>query len=406
MLLHLEVPTADRVYSRRANNLPDKFYFGNADPLDPKEIEFELIGVPRKQRRLPSGLSFKGLVNNPTMPDAPATLPVISQTQVGFVEIYLCKKIYHSFDEKFRANPITIYGRESGNHSSFYKENKYYDSNVSLPRDSYNETRKHEHLKIHIERTRCSVHGCLRYTTVRCISTSPPTYYSAPTCNVHGGSQPEVKVGETYKSHLPKNLVEHVDKILKDPDGQGLREEAAIAKALAARVLKSLSETAEGFDSITNAAASLKILGLVADLSGKAAEVSAKLDNSLTHKQVLVLLSAATEFMIKYFGRTDDARFVLLNMLPELPWPSGVARVSGVEGLIGQKGQLLLPAKPENKQHEITADFPGLTELANQPCTPTLGTQSSEAVPMPDARFDGFAAAPEAAFPRRREDVA
>lgn len=168
-----------------------------------------------------------------------------------------------------------------------------------------------------------------------------------------------VTLGKVYNSGLPPELVKHVTSILADPDGMAAREELAMAKALGALMLRKFSEAEGGMDA-KMAATAINVMDKITTIADKQAKISDKQDSKLSYKQVLVLISAAVERTLQVVGKSEDARNMLYTILPDLPWPSGVARVHGSEGLVGAKGQLILPQKPAEKKLIIDADFEGL----------------------------------------------
>jgi len=170
----------------------------------------------------------------------------------------------------------------------------------------------------------------------------------------------EVALGSVYKSHLPPELVKHVTEIINNPDGMGAKEELATAKALAGNLMKALAGAEGGLGDPKHALLAIQAMDKITTIAEKQAKISEKQDAKLGYKQVLVLISATVEKLLMQLGRNDDAKQLFLTILPDLPWPAGVARVTGAEGLIGQKGQLLLPAKPAEKKLKVDAGFEGL----------------------------------------------
>ncbi len=201
---------------------------------------------------------------------------------------------------------------------------------------------------------------CHLSTEVIISSEHPFVHSSGIYCKFHGKSNKEVRLGSVYGAGLPPALVKHVTQIIENPDGMGAAEELAMAKAITNTVMSTLMESPDWAQNPKIGEYIVKMLDTVTTIAERQSRISDKIESKLTYRQVLVLLSAAVEATLRSIGSNTDAKSVLFSLLPELPWPAGVARVTGAEGIIGSKGQLLLPKPPSEKELAVDATFEGL----------------------------------------------
>lgn len=223
-----------------------------------------------------------------------------------------------------------------------------------------------------IPRFKCSVEDCHWGTAPSRSLEHPfplrPTIY----CQYHLKKRSEVALGSVYKNHLPPELVKHVTDIINNPDGMSAREELATAKAITATLMRSFTSNEGDFDDPKKAAFMVQMLDKVTNIAEKQARISEKQDTKLNYKQVLVLISATVEKVLQVLGKNDDPKHLFLTVLPDLPWPAGVAKITGAEGLIGRKGELILPQKPAEKKLIIDAEFEGLDSTPREQAKPIL----------------------------------
>ena len=270
--------------------------------------------------------------------------------------------------------------------SGYWKGGQYWVTRIMPTGIVQGKTRAPEiRLKEPLARTRCR--DCRRWSAL--VKDKNGNWYDAGVCQFHRwhnidgnhNNLEEVTLGEhgTYSSVLPKKLREKLQETLDNPEAKTAAEELALCKAMLAGYLEKKgserdADTGEnGLERAESFAAVLKISKTIAEIAATQAIMDKQRDGSLEMRQVLVLLDAAVSAIITHLGVKADQRTVLLTILPELPWPQGVARVHGSEGLIGKKGQLLLPKPPaQRKDQEVTAAWPALADSYRKDVAPIV----------------------------------
>ena len=281
----------------------------------------------------------------------------------------------------------------------YYRDGKYwakrmcvapYDTEVRLPE--------------HIERWRCGYtksdgtgDACQRWS---CVAKINGKWQSLALCPVHmkkarrkdfEGRELTLELGKNglYSRVFPQDLRTKLALIIDTNETRSLVSEIGLVKLLLERFLENKAsevdqEGKRGVDDMSTLAVVSKVSSLLANLTKTQADIDKQRENMMDIKQILVLLDAACNYLIKKFGKNTDARNLLLEMLPELPWPQGIARVSGAEGLIGRRGNLLL-AKPREEQAtpEVTANWSAL-DKNYRPDDNQMDVVTADAVVLPE----------------------
>lgn len=170
-----------------------------------------------------------------------------------------------------------------------------------------------------------------------------------------------------YKDLFPQSFQKKLDKVLNDPEAGKIDNELALARSLFARMLEVFQQQDAAFGDPKMIGMSLKITEMVTKIAERKANIDRRSEDRLNYKSVLVLLDACVNWMLGNFGKDSSegrSRELLSKMLPDLPWPSGVAKLHGSEGWVGKRGALLIPTAAETRDKEIVvrADWPALQQ--------------------------------------------
>ena len=192
--------------------------------------------------------------------------------------------------------------------------------------------------------------------------------------HIKGRQKYDVTLGKNglYSKVFPTSMRERLCAIMDQPEAKNVSQELAVLKLFLENFLerqaKTFAQNADGGASseselMTNTTMGVvaKLAALIGGLAKTQSDIDKQKENMMDIRQILVLLDAAMAWMLKRFGRGEDQRNLVLEMLPELPWPQGVAKITGSEGLIGVRGNLMLPkSKEEQAEPEVTATWASL----------------------------------------------
>lgn len=241
-----------------------------------------------------------------------------------------------------------------------------------------------------IERKICkgvTRHGrpCTQYTAV--VQNDEDQYVSLDYCKHHLHTcEVTLFVNNTYADVIPDRLRRKVEAVLDSPQAQNLTEELALVKALLAAYLERQTVD-DNVESLETMAIVTKVSGLISNLAANAANIAKQRENMIDVKQALIIVDACIAACMRELGKTVDRRELFLKILPELPWPQGVARVNGAEGIIGPRGALILPQPPKKTDVvTIEAGWSRLEERVVEPVAPASAhpelTDHFEKVPL------------------------
>lgn len=184
------------------------------------------------------------------------------------------------------------------------------------------------------------------------------------------------RLGTTYTDSFGQTAKDKMAELLNDKSLGELREEFALAKTMLAAVGRTLSKDVAAAESmpVAKAAVIIKLLQSVTQIGKTMNDVEQQRNYAVSYRVVLLLLDAAIKTVTRRLGFPEiDSKAVLMEILPELPWPTGVARLEGAEHLFDDKDNLTVPVN--HKKHSLL------------PKTQGLPPRRSE-IPDPNSRFN------------------
>lgn len=331
------------------------------------------------------------------------TDPVYCEHNVNPVDIFRDEFLCINNEESYRGKPKDIHG--------FWKDGKYYVKRIKLrTRQGRRElTSSEEYITLSepLARNKCQFYGgntrrgCRNWSRIVNIEGK---WQSMGHCWRHrhfDGSQALVLTlgrNNIYARVFPRDLQDKLVTLLNSEESKSVLGEIGVLKLLLENFLSKQAKTINedgttGLSDHTTLGVFAKISSLIGVLAKTQSEIEKQRENMLDIKHILILLDALVNWLLKKFGRSDDPRNLLLEALPELPWPQGVARVNGAEGLIGQRGMLLLPNPQADEPGEVNVDWArlkttyGQDEVVEEP--PSIArfipTPGEHFIPLPDS---------------------